>query len=222
MNALFMLLLFALAVQATEAATAFLIKSGTPQCTGDFLLERLTVSCGNECTFGASVDIDGTIYSKYGFSTKPVTLTVKACIFSVICKTLVQEEIYMCDVGLTPTDGQSCPATGSYEYSTSMKLPGDDGQDWFKGYNVGITATFENDYTSTECSLTVKAVKASNSYQMISFSVLGAAVLLTGAAVYNFRHWRRQTATFEAPIAEIDICNHFERMQDASEKKESY
>lgn len=46
-------------VPATGTTTAFLVKSMSPTCAGDFELTDFEFTCGDECVVGSTVDVSG-------------------------------------------------------------------------------------------------------------------------------------------------------------------
>jgi hypothetical protein len=201
-----LLLLFPLSVTSTALQV-----TGSPSCSGSFTLDSFTADCGNECSFGRQVDISGSISSSGGFSSS-VHVKATACLLSVICVTLVETEGALCD-SFEASDGQDCPAAGSYAFSTGLRLPGDDGSDWFHGYWIDVHSTFTDDSGgSTSCKVTVKAVQSS--YQMAYLASFAGIALLTGLSALGFKRRRAVLVLDEEENENKDPSSDFEMMND--------
>eukprot|EP00545_Synedropsis_sp_CCMP1620_P008362 CAMPEP_0119007482 /NCGR_PEP_ID=MMETSP1176-20130426/3039_1 /TAXON_ID=265551 /ORGANISM="Synedropsis recta cf, Strain CCMP1620" /LENGTH=222 /DNA_ID=CAMNT_0006959645 /DNA_START=62 /DNA_END=730 /DNA_ORIENTATION=- len=203
--------LILLVLPLSVSSTALQV-SGTPKCTGAFTLNTFSADCGNECSFGRQVDITGSISSSAGFSSS-VHVKSTACLLSVICITLVETDGDICD-SFEASDGQECPAAGAYDFSTDLRLPGDDGSDWFHGYWIDVHASFTDDNgDSTSCKVTVKAVQSS--YQMAYMASFAGIALLTGLSALSFKRRRSALAGDEDEEDERnDPTSDFEMMKD--------
>lgn len=209
------LLLLVLPLSASSTA---LQVSGTPSCSGAFSLNSFSADCGNECSFGRQVDITGSITSAGGFSSS-THVKATACLLSVICITLVDTDGAMCD-SLEASSGQECPAAGSYDFSTELRLPGDDGSDWFHGYWIDVHTSFTDDSgDSTSCMVTVKAVQSG--YQMAYLASFAGIALLTGLSALGFKRKRSVLVLDETEDGKLEgPTSDFEMMKDPARNGE--
>jgi MYXO-CTERM domain-containing protein len=122
--------------------------------------------------------------------------------------TIYNRETNLCG-GLASDDGVACPAAGDYSVAEfPFTLPGDGdsyySQYGFWGMSVGLTATFDFDGSTTECTTSVVLSKNSG-YQM----AMGAVAIIGLAAALGIR--RRRVATIQLNEEE-GTQSHFEMM----------
>lgn len=212
LHALSLLLLLSLPDLATSTALQL---SGTPSCSGDFSLDSYSLDCGdNECTFGQTVGVSGTISSPYGF-TSAVHVKSTACIMSMLCMTVLDSSGEMCN-NLSASDGQECPSAGTYSFSTKYPLPGAEGSNWFYGYWIDIHTYFTDDSGgSTTCKTSVKAVKSKT--LAAAFASFACVILMTSLMALGIK--RKRTVGLlgeddEAVETYAQPTSDFEMMKD--------
>ncbi|KAI2489051.1 hypothetical protein MHU86_25548 [Fragilaria crotonensis] len=200
-------------VPATGTTTAFLVKSMSPTCAGDFELTDFEFTCGDECVVGSTVDVSGALASETGFAEyQQVTVNFCPLDYDWSCYSYNQFQTNICD-SLVALDGQECPSPGNYTFEFHFDLPGGDGQSWYWYWSFKLSAVFLSSDSSTSCSVGLQP--SQSKYQMV-WSFAGVALVASAIFVGSVRR-RRRVVTREQvhPGSSIEGIE-FQRMEELS------
>mmetsp|Transcript_26810 Transcript_26810/g.39693 ORF Transcript_26810/g.39693 Transcript_26810/m.39693 type:complete len:216 (+) Transcript_26810:62-709(+) len=151
-------------------------------CTGDtsdFEVLSADISCGGySCTWGKEANFQGTYQigsggGYYGVDNYVPVITAYAWGMSVF-----NDTVDICD-DVSSSSGSSCPAAGTYTFSTHADLP--TVSNWASTFSsfIRLTLTTEIDFGDefVQCTFSV-AGRNQSSYYLIGFSAMGVAALL--------------------------------------------
>ncbi len=162
-------------------------------CSGDtqtFKVVSAGMNCDNYCTWGSEANFQGT-YSigYYGLENAYPRITASAWGMTVFNGT-----VDICDNGhVSSSSGSTCPATGSYTFSTHADLP--NAPSWVSSFASYISVTlvtdidFGDDYV--QCSFAVSGRNYNNS----SAYFISGAILFSGLMAFGIVKRRRRIVT---------------------------
>ena len=215
--------------------TAFLVKSRSPTCAGDFELTDFKFTCGDECVVGSTVDVDGArksdaflvetnlqlltnhslviVVSETGFAEyQQVNVNFCPLDYSWSCYSYIEFEANICDK-LVALDGQECPSPGNYTFEFNFDLPGGDGQTWYWFWSFKLSALFLTSESSTVCSVGVQPTQSK--YQML-WSFAGVALFASAIVVGSARRRRRVVSREQVQTGSTIEGIEFQRMEELS------
>lgn len=219
----------------TSGSTEFSISDAGVSCTGDFEVTSLQMDCGDYCTFGSFVKVQGLVTVTDDLST--TTPVVKVKLANMV--EIFNDEVDICK-SLEPQDGYTtCPSAGSYTIQPfSFEIPGD-GDQWYaqngywyvtfetiqcfsalssllsypsflkcqyRGASLSLKAYFNFGDSKTVCTTSIKLSK-NNGYRMVA----GGMMMFGLAGFMTSSYRRRHVASIQ--IGEDEgTQSHFEMM----------
>ncbi len=164
-------------------------------CSGDtqmFTVVSAGIICDNYCTWGSEASLQGT-YSigYYGLDNESPLITASAWGITVFNRT-----VDICDNGhVSSSSGSTCPASGSYTFSTHARLPNAPTNSWVSSFASYISISVVTDIDFGDDFVQCSFVVSGSTYNNSSAYFISGAILFSGLMAFGMAKRRRRIAT---------------------------
>jgi hypothetical protein len=167
------------------------------ECTGDtdvFVIDYLTITCEDYCTWGSNGTYDGSYTLGEDVSTETPVVTNK-----IWGLRRFNDTVDICEDGsVYNDDGDRCPEAGTYGYETEAILPGSPNSwyAWIASWmTVTVHSTIDFGDAVVVCKIKIKGMKYAEEEDSSSYSstymIAGSSMVFLGfAAAFNWKKRR--------------------------------